>query len=201
MTLVLGLIEHDRGKMNSASLEMLTWGRGLSSNLEGPLEAVLIGKESASLAEGLGQYGISRVHLIQHEHLTDYAPEAWAQSVVQLIDSEHPHALIAAGTDRGNEVLGHVAAQTNLPMAANCTTVQPGDPYQVTRVRWGGSLLEEATLHGTPKLMTIALHAVPATEVDSEELITVEEFTPQLNERHFEYESRKGSRRPTTRYP
>jgi electron transfer flavoprotein alpha subunit len=185
MTMVLSLVEHDRGKINIASLEMLTLGRGLSSNLNGPLEAVLIGQESTSLAEGLGRYGVSRVHLIQHEHLTDYAPEAWAQSVVQLIDSEHPHAVIAAGTDRGNEILAHIAAQTNLPMAANCTIVQPGDPYQVTRVRWGGSLLEEATLHGTPKLMTIALHAVPAIEVDSEEMITVEEFTPQLDEKVF----------------
>lgn len=185
MTLVLGLIEHDRGKMNSASLEMLTLGRDLSSSLSEPLEAVLVGEESASLVEGLGRYGVSRVHLIQHEHLTDYAPEAWAQSVVQLIDSEHPHAVIAAGTDRGNEVLGHIAAQKNLPMAANCTIVQPGDSYRVTRVRWGGSLLEEATLQGTPKLMTIALHGVPATEVDSEESITVKKFTPQLNEKAF----------------
>lgn len=185
MTTVLGLIEHDRGKINGASLEMLTLGRGLSIILNGSLEAVLIGEESASLADGFGRYGVSAVHLIQHEQLTDYAPEAWANSVVQLIESEHPHVVIAAGTDRGNEVLAHVAAQMNLPMAANCTIVQPGDPYQVTRVRWGGSLLEEATLQGNPKLMTIALHAIPTTEVNAEESITVKKFTPQLNEKAF----------------
>ena len=32
----------------------------------------------------------------------------------------------------------------------------------MTRVRWGGSLLEEARLHGSPLLLTVAPHAVAA---------------------------------------
>jgi electron transfer flavoprotein alpha subunit len=73
---------------------------------------------------------------------------------------------VAPGTDRGNEVLAHVAAQLDLPMAANCTSVTPGDPLTLTRVRWGGSLLEEARLHGSPALLTVAPHAVaPAAAV------------------------------------
>ena len=33
---------------------------------------------------------------------------------------------------------------------------------RVTRVRWGGSLLEEARVHGSPLLLTVAPHAVAA---------------------------------------
>ena len=71
-------------------------------------------------------------------------------------------AVVAAGNERGNEVLAHVAAIADLPFAANCIEATPGDPALVTRVRWGGSLLEEARLHGTPKLMTVQPHAVAA---------------------------------------
>ena len=53
-------------------------------------------------------------------------------------------AIVAPGTDRGNEVMAHVAAKLDQPMAANCTNVSPGSTATVTRVRWGGSLLEEA---------------------------------------------------------
>ena len=35
-------------------------------------------------------------------------------------------------------------------MAANCASFTAGDPATVTRVRWGGSLLEEARVHGSP---------------------------------------------------
>ena len=49
--------------------------------------------------------------------------------------------IVGPGSDRGNEVLAHVAAQLDLPFAANVTEVR-GD--EVTRQRWGGTLLEEA---------------------------------------------------------
>ena len=39
------------------------------------------------------------------------------------------------GTDRGNEVMAHVAAKLDLPLAANCTAVTLGSPASVTRVR------------------------------------------------------------------
>ncbi len=45
-------------------------------------------------------------------------------------------------------------------MAANCTEVRPGEPWQATRQRWGGSLLEEARLDGPVRLVTVAPHAV-----------------------------------------
>jgi electron transfer flavoprotein alpha subunit len=68
--------------------------------------------------------------------------------------------VLAPGTDVGNEVLAHVAAILDQPFAANCTALTPGEPATVTRVRWGGSLLEEARIHGAPLVVTVAPHAV-----------------------------------------
>ena len=33
--------------------------------------------------------------------------------------------VLAAGSDRGNEVMAHVGARTDLPLAANCTVSPP----------------------------------------------------------------------------
>jgi electron transfer flavoprotein alpha subunit len=91
-----------------------------------------------------------------------YAPAAWAASVVDAAQQRSSAAVIGPGSDRGNELLAHVAAQLDLPMAANCTSAELGDPASVTRIRWGGSLLEEARVHGSPLLLTVAPHAVAA---------------------------------------
>ncbi len=91
-----------------------------------------------------------------------YAPDGWAASIVEVIEDRSPSAVIAPGTDRGNEIIAHVAARLDLPMAANCTSAELGSPASVTRVRWGGSLLEEAKVHGSPLLLTVAPHAVAA---------------------------------------
>ena len=100
-----------------------------------------------------------------------YAPDAWAKTLVDLIAQRSPTAVVAPGSDRGNEVMAHVAAQLDQPMAANCVSLTLGDPATVVRVRWGGSLLEEARLHGSPMLVTAAPHAVAAAAAPEVETV------------------------------
>ncbi len=102
-----------------------------------------------------------------------YAPAAWAQTLVEQARQRGASAVIAPGTERGNEVLAHVAAKLDQPMAANCVSVTPGDPATVLRVRWGGSLLEEAAVNGMPLLLSSAAHAVSAEPIGAVESVAV----------------------------
>jgi electron transfer flavoprotein alpha subunit len=86
-----------------------------------------------------------------------YAPSAWAAALIEAAGADD---IVAPGSDRGNEVLAHVAAQLDLPMAANVTEVR-GD--EVTRQRWGGTLLEEARIHAERRLLTAAPFAFEAS--------------------------------------
>jgi len=94
----------------------------------------------------------------------DYAPAAWGQTLADIARERSPVAVVAAGTERGNEVLAHAAAILDVPFSANTVGFTHGSPPTVTRVRWGGSLLEEARLHGSPLIMTVAPHAVTPDE-------------------------------------
>jgi electron transfer flavoprotein alpha subunit len=181
--MILGLVEHDRGKLNPLSLEALTFGRRLAGQLGVPLEAVLVDPGAGALVEGLAAYGVSTVHWVQHEQLVDYAPEAWGHSLAQLMASLSPEVVLAGGSERSSEVMAHVAARANLPLAANCIEAQPGDAYAftVTRLRWGGSLLEEARLKGAVKLLTIAPHALVAETVTDVVQLVVRPVKPDLS--------------------
>ena len=184
--MILAVIDHDHDKIDPVSLEMLTLARGIAND---SVEAVLVGEAAGPLAAQLPAYGVSRVHLIDHNGLDDYAPEAWARSIVQLSQNHSPQALVAPGTERGNEVMAHVAGLTDLPMAANCIEVQldQSDPlvYRVTRLRWGGSLLEEARLEGQPKLLTVAPFTITAAAAPVPAELVVETFTPSLDDKAF----------------
>ncbi|MGC9221149.1 MAG: electron transfer flavoprotein subunit alpha/FixB family protein [Solirubrobacteraceae bacterium] len=101
-----------------------------------------------------------------------YAPAAWGQTLANLVAESSPAAVVAPGSDRGTEVLAHTAAILDLPMSANTLSVSAGAEALITRVRWGGSLLEQARLHGQPMLLTVAAHSVPAaTEVAALEMV------------------------------
>ena len=130
----------------------------------------------------VGSFGVSETHVAEHERLGDYAPGAWAKSLLELIDAHSPAVVLAPGSDRGNEVLAHVAARADLPMVAGVTEVRPEEPWIVTRMRWGGSLLEEARLDASVKLLTIAPHAVQPEESQAEAQMVIHAWTPTLSD-------------------
>jgi electron transfer flavoprotein alpha subunit len=182
---ILGLVEHDRGRLNELSLQMLTFARRLSNGGDDRVEAVLIGEAARPLAGGLAAYGASTVHLAQHDGLGEYAPEAWAESMSQLVAATGPQMVMAIGTERGHEVMAHLAARDGRALAANCIAVHPGEPFRVTRQRWGGSLLEEAELVGPVRLLTVAQHATQAEAFTGAGTAAVAPFAPELSDAHF----------------
>jgi electron transfer flavoprotein alpha subunit len=131
--------------------------------------------------EALAEHGVATVHVAEHDVFGSYAPLAVAQAAVELVERLQPAVIVAAGSERGSEILAHIAARLDLPFAANCIAATPGDPARVTRLRWGGSLLEEADVHGSPTLLTIAPHVVAAEPAPAGEA-AVEIFTPTLSE-------------------
>ncbi len=180
--MILAVIETDQGKLAEASQQMLTFARDLAGRFDVPLTAVTFEAADAELAREAGAFGAASVIRLSHEALDAYAPEAIARAVVQLIEAKKPAAVLAASTDRGNEILAHAAAMADLPMASNCAAVRGLDPFEITRLRWGSSLLEEARLEKVPKLMTVGLHVVAAEEVPVPAEPETEVFTPSLEE-------------------
>ena len=105
--------------------------------------------------------------------VTPFAPDAIASALAAAADELDATAVVAAGTERGNEVMARLAARTNLPFAANCVAVEPGNPVTLTRLRWGGSLLEEARMHTALPLLTVAPHTVHADDGPAPEPVAV----------------------------
>jgi electron transfer flavoprotein alpha subunit len=173
---VVVIIEHDRGSLASGSLEALTAARALGADV---VAAVCGGTDA--LAAACAGYGANVVVDLVHPLLNDYNPQAWGEALAQLVGERSPKAVVACGTERGNETLAHVAASLNLPMVANALQLDASgaELWTLTRVQWGGSLLEDVTLSAPIKLVSVSHHAVemqpsPVTE----ERVT---FTPVLD--------------------
>ena len=170
MSAIVGLVEHADGVPDRLSLEMLALAARLGRDLDMPVHAVLVGDGAAAAAGSLGGHGVAVAHVVEHPRLDAYAAVAWAASVGEVAESVSAAAVLAPGSERGTEVLAHLAARTGLPMAANVVDV-PGHAdttsagrWRIVRQRWAGSLLEEAWLGGVPRLMTVAAHALAPDE-------------------------------------
>ena len=189
--LCLTELEPDGGTVTDASLRALAFSRSLAGPagedvaaavLDAP-DAVLGGEARAALAAA----GVRTAHVADLGEAAGYAPLAWARALAELattgLATTGPaSAVVAAGTDHGQEVLAHLGAITGLPMAANCLTAARGDggQWQLTRQRWAGSLTEEAVLDGDPALLTVATDAVAPAPAETPAELAVAPFRPSL---------------------
>jgi electron transfer flavoprotein alpha subunit len=210
---VLCLVELDAAGAADASLRALTFARAMGGAAGPGLAAVVFGEAGAltrgarpgeppageasaveapagdasageaAAAETLAAYGVTDVHVVEPGQLAGYAPLAWARVLAGLISQTGADAVLAAGTDRGSEVMAHLGALTGLPMAANCVSATPSGPatWQIVRQRWAGLLLEDAVLEASPALATVATDTVaPAPAAAPAAALTIHAHQPEL---------------------
>jgi electron transfer flavoprotein alpha subunit len=178
---VLVLVELDGGAPADASLRAVSMARSLDSSA---LAAVVFADSASVPADALAGYGVTDVYVIEPSSLDGYAPQAWARTLARLASETGATAVLAAGTDRGNEVLAHLGAITGLPMAANCTLVTPdgGQTHRLVRHRWAGLLLEDAVMEAAVALFTVATDSVANVSAETPAVIHVHVHKPELAE-------------------
>jgi len=167
----LVLVEHVDGAATEVSLQALT----LAAGLGGETHALVIGPGGAAAASSVPA---AVAHVAEHDALESFAPDAWASILCSLAEQIGATAIVAPGTGHATDVMARAAVRLGEPLAANCTAVALGDPLILTRVRWGGSLLEEARLHAGRALLTVAPHAVAPVAAGAPG--SVETFTPEI---------------------
>lgn len=167
----LVLVEHEDGVATDVSLQALALAQGLG----GATHALLLGPGSAHAAHGVPA---AVAHVAEHDALGTFAPDAWAAIVCDVASRIGATAVVAPGSEHGTDAMARAAARLGEPLAANCIAVTPGDPITLTRVRWGGSLLEEARLHAGRALITVAPHAVAGVKPGTPG--SIETFAPEL---------------------
>lgn len=183
--MILAILETAKNALLEASLETLTAARDLAQKTNDSVTALLMGKEVQALAQTV--QGISAALVVEDQRLDGYVPEAFARIVAEAIAQKSPKIVLAAGTERGNDLMARVAARLDLGLATNCTEffVESGALKRVTRSNWGGSLLEEVEILSSPMLLTLAPHAIPAQSADGAAPERVETLSVALSERDF----------------
>ncbi len=166
--MILTLVETDpEGAAIEVSLEAVSFARDISAAGNGvPVDVVVFGDVSGDLRGELAAYGVRKVHRVTGDDVAAYSGAGWASSIQQVRDAAGSVVVMAAGTDRGNELMAHVAARSGASMAANVLSFSGIAPFVVTRQVVGGAAMEEMNLHQRPAVFTVAGHAVEAKPAD-----------------------------------
>ncbi len=164
---ILVVAELENGELTGATAEAITAARALDATIH-----LLVCGDSADpevVADQAGAFGVETVHVGESDYLNVFSPEAWGQAIAIAIEEISPVVVMASGTSKGNEVLAHAAALLELPFVANCIDLPDelavDDEVELTRVQWGGSLLERSKLVAETRIVSVAHHALEAEPV------------------------------------
>jgi electron transfer flavoprotein alpha subunit len=184
--MILTLVEKNLdGSAVEVSLEALTFARNLSATGGGvPVDAVVIASDGQSIGDDLRKdlaaYGVRNVHVVGGDAVASYSGAGWASAIGSVRAAAGSVVVMAAGTDRGNELMAHVAARAGVAMAANVLTFQGLSPFTVTRQVVGGAALEEMVLDERPAVFTVAGHAVEAAPAETPGAAELVETSPEV---------------------
>jgi electron transfer flavoprotein alpha subunit len=180
--MILLWLECDSAGVAETSLETVAFARSLSEAGGGiAIRVALVGEVPEVARAQLAAHGVHEVHHVTGPSYDAYAGAAWAAALQDIRKRTGCVVVAAAGTPRGNEVIAHLGARIDVPMAANVLSFSGLSPFQVTRQVAGGAALEDMQLSRRPALFTVAGHAWTATPAAAPTTPTWHDESPEVD--------------------
>ncbi|MDR0953425.1 MAG: electron transfer flavoprotein subunit alpha [Elusimicrobiota bacterium] len=144
-------------KNRPVSLELLTKGRELATELKEELCAVIIGGNNSALYAELSAYGADKIYSVEGPAYTDYNTAAYANAMIALINKYKPSIVLYPSTYTGRDLAPRIAAQIHVGLTADCTGLSiKGQNLVQTRPAFGGNIMADILCPGhRPQMATV----------------------------------------------
>src|ERR1041385_3704224 len=146
---ILVFIEHKNGTLNKTSLEAIAAAQKLAADTGAKATAVVLG--SSSLAAEIAPYDLEKVISAENEKLSDYTPDAYADSLEKVIRASNPSYVIMSHTYLARDFAPKVAARFQKGLIGDCIRMNvDGGKATFTRRIFLGKLDADVVADGEP---------------------------------------------------
>lgn len=164
---VLVLAEQFEGRFRKMAFEVLSEGKRLADGLGAPLTGVVLGSGVEAMAGELANYGPDRILVGDDPALADYTTDAYTNVLFDIVKEHNPKILLLSASTRGKDLAARLAARLDTGLAMDCITLRvDGDTLIATRPMFGGKVLADVAIQGTPKMAAIRPNVMEVVEVE-----------------------------------
>ena len=184
------VVEDDRkGRPKKVMSEVL----GEATRLGGPAEALwLTDKATDEGLKQLGEWGATKIWLLEHAALAPYRGEVWVGAVAELAAEESPRAIFGPVTSRLRELLARLAARLGVGLAADAVAfAKDGDRLVATRPVYAGKLLSKLTWARPPWIATLRPNVFRPAEAQAGRTAPVERPAVKMPEAQMRFVERR----------
>ena len=164
---VLSIAEQSEGKFRKVTYESLSEGRRIADQMGCELAVLVLGNTIEDISKELGQFGADRILLADDPSLVEYLPDAYANVVADVINTETPDVVILGASTQGKDIAARLSARLNAPLAMDCVAVRfENNELTATRSMFGGKILADVVFEGTPQILAIRPNALMIAKAD-----------------------------------
>ncbi|MGO9061689.1 MAG: FAD-binding protein [Candidatus Binataceae bacterium] len=170
-------------EVTRGTLELLSAGDGLASQVGGALVAVgfpLAMRRHAALLAG---YGADRILLIDHPALESRRPECAAQAVAQLVMERGPWGLLLCASEFGRDWGPRLAARLGLGLTGDAIGLELDAEGRLVALKpaFGGNIVAPILSKTYPQMATVRSGVLELAHPESSRQAPVEIVTPNLD--------------------
>ncbi|MBR3765760.1 MAG: electron transfer flavoprotein subunit alpha/FixB family protein [Muribaculaceae bacterium] len=119
--------EFDDGKVADVSLELLTKGKVLATQLGVKLEALIVGDKLDGVESQVFPYGVDTVYKVADSRLYPYTSNPHAAVLINLFKEIEPQICLMGATCIGRDLGPRVSSSLHSGLTADCTSLEIGD--------------------------------------------------------------------------
>ena len=127
MNSVFVYCEIEDGQVAEVSMELLTKGRSLATELKCKLEAIAIGYQLDGIEKDIFPYGVDVLHIADDKRLAPYTTLPHNSIVVKLFQEEKPQIALMGASSVGRDLGPRVSSALHSGLTADCTSLVIGD--------------------------------------------------------------------------
>jgi electron transfer flavoprotein alpha subunit len=162
---VLVIAEQVDGEFRKVTFEALS----AAVELGGDVAAAVLGSGIEQAAAELSTYGAARILVADDPALADYTVDAYSNVLADIIGQVNPEVVLTGATMQGKELAARLSARLDAALATDCTAVRiEGDQVVATRPMYGGKILADVALAGTPAVVALRPNIVSIRETPAD---------------------------------
>jgi len=127
MNSVFVYCEIEDSQVAEVSMELLTKGRALATELKCKLEAIAIGHQLDGIEKDIFPYGVDVLHIADDKRLAPYTTLPHTSIVVKLFQEEKPQIALMGASSVGRDLGPRVSSALHSGLTADCTSLVIGD--------------------------------------------------------------------------
>ncbi len=162
---ILVFAEQVDGSFRKVAFEAVSEARRLADTLGEMVTSVVLGSGIEGIAGELGKYGADKILVGDDPALADYATDAYANVLLDIVTNSDPRILLLGASSQGKDVAARLGARLDVGLAMDCIAIRlDGEVFIATKPMYGGKVLAEVAVDGVPQIAAIRPNVMDIAE-------------------------------------